>query len=233
MARDSQIDILNLSGGSHRPNCSQSSRCRLCHAAQEITDSGVCVVAGAGNRTVDEQRSLFCPARQAGVISAGACEAVCTTNMRPEGYVAGPRVRPPGAYWLDYSSKEDVNPLSAMGCYCGRGGCAPGVPCEENVIERPSEINIAYDRGRPDVLAPHHRPVTQADGTHTIHTGTSYSTPIVAGTLATITGELFNEGKRPPDPKDLKQAAIQGAVPIDEGVVDRFSALGTYRTLTG
>ncbi|WP_394295092.1 S8 family serine peptidase [Halococcus hamelinensis] len=230
-ARNAGVDLLNVSAGKHRPDCNQN--CRLCVAAKRIINDGVCVVAGAGNRRRDEPLSLFCPALQDDVISVGAYEAVCTTDVGGEQplHRQTPTIRPNGSYWLSPPSESDGWYGYPRDHYCGYLGCTPDISCENNRLERPWERNISYQRGQPDVLAPCHQLDTTSDGEPFLASGTSYAAPIVTGSLAMILGELFNRGKNP-NPKQIQRAIVGETVPIDKGPVGKLNVEAVLNRLS-
>ncbi|WP_160162945.1 S8 family serine peptidase [Halorubrum distributum] len=235
-AIEQDIDVVNASAGKWRPSCTTETECRLCTAASELEEQGVCLVAGAGNRrTRDDTRSVFCPARSEAAISVGTSIAKCTAQQRTRAWGAGP-IHPPGAYWVRhpdgyFNHLDEIDPEIAFGrdAYCTHMGCAPNQSCEVNQKETPWEGNVTHSKTKPDILSPgllfKQFWVGEGESTFVLDPGTSFSTPIVAGSVALVWSELKQSGYNP-TPKDLKRAMLASAVDIDEGKVQRLNVDG-------
>lgn len=191
-----EIDILNISAGSPHlsdPDQSCSSAgpdCPLCEVVESAVDSGLVVVAAAGN---EETRGVQCPSLSEAVISVGGIASHCTADISEENPILRPSspIRPPNAYWVE---RNDGN--SAEGTYCTNRGCLPGESCSENRIEQPMWDDDSYTSKKPDTLAPYLFP-TRIDDKPAILAGTSYATPIVtAGIVNTFYG-LYRKGIEP------------------------------------
>lgn len=202
--RESNPDLVNLSGGVHHHNCQQ--KCRICVASKSVVNEGIPIVAGAGNSDPNESKSLYCPAAADTVIAVGAFETVCSWDVQPRNtgraglYRSNLSTKSPGSYWVD--SASDSQPYSRYDtAFCGARGCSPMHPCEDFSKERLWEGNVNFGTDEPDVFAPHHFVKTNGD----LDCGTSFSTAIVAGGIADVLSRVEN-GADVVEPRDIQWA---------------------------
>ncbi|MBX0297688.1 S8 family serine peptidase [Haloarcula nitratireducens] len=216
-ASSHNIDILNLSVGIHHheePTGDCGGHCRIADEARLAIESGTAVVAAAGNREKDNPLAVHCPARLTTAITVGGFVSHCRADL-----LDSPAS---GQYWVD-------NDTELVGPFCGQRGCGPTKQCEEYRYEKPWQGNVSFHNAVPDVLAPVHHPAG-TDTDPVLQSGTSFGTPIVSGSLATLLSDL-PDSEPDPSPTQLRQAVSMGATDIDEGTVPKFDAGGTRELL--
>jgi len=215
---EGNIDVVNLSAGKFHPNC--NGECRICMAVEDVTNSGTIVVPGAGNKTRDKNRSVFCPAKSAETIAVGASETLCTAS--PEGdtstLIQGPSGRPPGSYWV---KRDDPPPFYPDQNYCGHGGCSPFHDCENNQKTIYWNGNVEWKDYLPEVVAPGHIFLeSETTGQTTLEPGTSYSCAVVSGGIATVMSDLLPKS---PSPHQIRRAVEATSSELDCGMVGKFN----------
>lgn len=211
------VDLLNLSVGIHHheePDGDCGGHCRVADEAHLAIESGTMVVAAAGNREKEDSLAVHCPAVLDDAISVGGFVSHCRNDLIESD--------DSGQYWV-------FDDETLLGPYCGQHGCGPDDECEDHRYEKPWQGNVSFHNTVPDVLAPVHHPAgTEIDPT--LQSGTSFGTPIVSGSLATIVSDLA-ESENYPSPLELRGAVSMGANDIDEGVLQKFDAGATWESL--
>lgn len=225
--RNGNIDLVNISAGKYHDNC--GGRCRICEAVDVVIEEGSLVVAGSGNRKVDEPLDVFCPARSSNSIAVGMSETLCTASpsvnsSMPFG-VEDPR--PPGAYWVNVDSDSPYYPDAS---YCSYRNCSPFHTCENNRRIEYWDGNVDWNHYIPEVVAPGHRPVVdRQQGRGEIEPGTSYSTAVVSGGIATVMSGVFPNR---PSPHRVKRAVEATSQDLDCGIVGKFDMKGLRDVLS-
>lgn len=202
-----EVEILNMSVGNDHianPNkdCTHATPdCSLCEVAAETIDSGITIVAAAGNQPYTE--NVCCPSLEPTAISVGGAVKRCTavetaTNpLNPPGLQLP---RPPNAYWV-----ERDDDMGSDGTFCSERGCMPGESCLDNSVTEPWEKNVTFSNRKPDTLAPVHLPWSADDGIY-LDEGTSFAAPHV--TAGIVVGM---EWATPADVR-LEPAEIRAAI---------------------
>jgi len=216
------IDILNVSAGRPRPNCTHGN-CAYCSEVERAVDHGVSVVASAGNQQDD---AVHCPSNTESAISVGGMEVECTYNPpRISGTRSG---KPPQAYWTYIFDGEDYPDGAATATYCSTRDCwRDGGGCEQHAMRTSWDKNPIFSGGKPDVLAPVHYAGEQQAGHPFVWAASSFAAPVVSGCLAGVLSELDSD----PPPFRVRQAVRHSGDPIGEIRVDGFDAAGTYHEL--
>lgn len=229
------IDIVNISAGKYHPNC--GTNCRICHSVESVTSNDTIVVAGAGNRKENRELDVYCPAKSPGSIAVGMSETLCTANpqidpQKSEKFdLSKPpdqdTFRPPGAYWVDHDEKSPFIPNEN---YCSQLACSPLHPCEENRKTEYSYGNVKWENYVPQVVAPGHYPIADIrSGNFRLDPGTSYSTAIVSGSIATVLSEIFPST---PSPELVRRVVGSTAQELECGVVGKINMQGLLDVLT-
>jgi len=216
-ASSRSVDILNLSVGVHHheePDGDCGGHCRVADEARLAIESGTTVVAAAGNREKRDSLAVHCPAVLDDAISIGGFVSHCRKDPIES--------EDSGQYWV-------LDAETLIGPYCGQRGCGRDDECEDYRYEKPWQGNVSFHNAVPDVLAPVHHPAgTEAEPT--LQSGTSFGTPVVTGSLAAIISDLA-ELDDDPSPAEFRRAMSIGATEIDEGVLQKFDAGGTWENL--
>lgn len=183
------VDVLNVSVGLEMDSCEhtessdgESSECVVCRRTRQAVEDGIVVVAAAGNDP--PYNSICCPASDKRVIAVGGYEVICPvmgTNS-----ILDVDSRPPvGPYFVNKWDEEDRNnSLKGTEIYCSQQGCQLDDSCQGN-LERSWDGNVQMTEEKPDILAPVQYPTSDGTSCH-ITCGTSFATPVVAGTLAEL-----------------------------------------------
>jgi len=207
------VDLLNLSVGIHHheePNGDCGGHCRVADETRLAIEAGTAVVAATGNRERDDPRAVHCPALVDGTIGVGGFVARCRNDLAV--------TAESGQYWV----RND----GLYGPFCGQRRCTPDDHCSEYRYEYPWRGNVSLHNAVPAVLAPVHHPVGSS-AEPILQDGTSFGTPVVAGSLAAIISDLDID----PTPTELDRAVRLGATAIDEGPLPKFDAGGTLKQL--
>jgi len=114
--------------------------------------------------------------------------------------------------------------------YCSYRRCSPFQECENNRKTVYWDGNVDWDDYLPEIVAPGHRPLADVEnGFFAIEPGTSYSTAVVSGSIATILSELF---PNVPSPQRIKRSVEASAQELDCGIVGKLDMKELYRTLS-
>lgn len=227
-AIESDIDVLNLSAGKARPNCSHNltqEGCAYCAEVQRAADHGISVVAAAGN---SPDTCVHCPSNAASAISVGGVEFECTYSM--------PRVpqsstrNPPLAYWTRLWSGYDGYPESVTEHpYCTTRGCwSEGGGCDEYRRATPWGQNPPSSGGKPDILSPNHYAAERDEQYPFVWPASSFAAPVVSGCLTGVLSTLDSS----PSPYEVQQAVRDGATALESSIPGMFDATETRRLLS-
>lgn len=225
-AIDHNIDILNLSAGLPRPNCTHNrtrAGCAYCSEVQRAVDHGITVVAAAGN---NPDTCVHCPSNAASAISVGGVEFECTYNMPRVSQ--NPTNNPPLAYWTRLWSGYDEYPDNATDmAYCTTRDCWwEGRNCSEYSRVTEWEQNPLPSGGKPDILSPNHFAAKYDDQYPFVWAASSFAAPVVSGCLAGILSTLGSS----PSPYEIQQAVRDSSTPLESSTPGIFDAAET-RTL--
>lgn len=190
-----EIDVLNVSAGvdhiaDPRKSCSKRGpQCLLSDTAREAVDSGVSVVASAGNK--DTMEYIACPSLDNGVISVGGVLAGCGAKTGSSNSIYGPEIpgsMPVNAIWISTNDGPDYPPL------CSTRGCFPGEVCSDNreIANWPGNVKVANNK--PTTLAPCVTIVRNDENLPEFSFGTSYSAPFVSSQVANAISGLNEDG---------------------------------------
>jgi len=211
------VDILNLSVGIHHheePDGDCGGHCRVADETRLAIENGTSVVAASGNREREDSLAVHCPALLDETIAVGGFVSHCRHELVES--------EDSGQYWAYAEDTLD-------GPFCGQRGCTPSEECDEHRYEKPWQGNVSFHNAVPDVLAPVHHPAG-TESEPLLQSGTSFGTPMVAGTLAAIFSDLADSGVEP-SPRELHEAVSMGAADIDEGTLAKYDAGGTLEAL--
>lgn len=222
------VDVINLSvGNDHaaktRFDCTvHHQTCEVTEFAQKAIDDGIPVVAGAGNRGLNE--SICCPGALDEVICVGGVTIKCTARLPSDNPLSlrGKHTKPPRACWVE--RPDDVGTDEVL---CGGEFCFPGEGCEQNRGVEFWDGNVPSVNNKPDVLAPAHYPIKAGDEGILISAGTSWSTPIVTATVADVIAGLRVHGESPP-PNLIRRGLRNGASSLESHAGSVFSSIGTF-----
>lgn len=147
-AIDDGLDILNLSAGRSRPNCTHG-QCVYCSEVRRAEQNGVTVVGPAGNHPDDV---VHYPGNAPSAFSVGGVEMECTFKMPRS--PRNPTNNPPQSYRTTLWSDKSYPDSAANGTYCSTRDCwSGGGSCEENLQVTPWDRNPTASGEKPDVLA--------------------------------------------------------------------------------
>jgi hypothetical protein len=212
------VDILNVSAGDPWPGPTRSNP--YTQITSRAIEAGISVIAAAGNQKPDGPNlPVHCPAAMESIIAVGAMEVRCPIEPGevPNNSDCGPY------YCVPDDPPHQLTPGDQS--FCSQAGCVDGESCIENQHEVAWEGNPLSTDGKPDVLAPMHRVVERGNDPF-LKVGTSFSAPVVAGSLACICGGLIERGDSMPDPWELRDAVLQGRIPIDSREGQKYDAMG-------
>lgn len=127
------VDVINLSVGNDHAakpgfDCTvHHQTCEVTEFARKAVDDGIPVVAGAGNRGLNE--SICCPGALDEVICVGGATIKCTARLPADDPLSlrGQYTKPPRACWVE--RPDDVGTDEVL---CGGEFCFPGEDCEQN-----------------------------------------------------------------------------------------------------
>lgn len=171
-AIEDDVDIINLSVGTHHPSC---NNCVFEEAIKTAKEANIAVIAAIGNESDRRGHHVICPALTDGVLSVGGMVNKCGANF--QSHTDDRRI------WADIPRKDSCT--TRQGPFCSFDGCAPNYECDENCDEQWWDKNIRHFGGNPHVLAPVHRP-EKRNNIVIFSPGTSFAAPITAGAIALI-----------------------------------------------
>lgn len=201
--KSGDADIVNLSLGNHKSNC--SGNCRECRAAGQLIDAGLIVIAASGN--AKQNGGICCPSKHSRVMSVGGFQDLC--GFEP--HFAN------RAIWIQNPDPEP-DEEAYTNTICSHRGCSEKMrTCKRN--ERVEwEGNVPFSRIKPDSLAPVHY-TKFVDDTVYLDPGTSFSSAYVVGGLAKMFSAM--DYSNWPEPGELKKA-IQNIPETSEQSIPYF-----------
>lgn len=225
-AIEDEVDIVNISAGDPWRGPVRANPSVL--ETQRAIDEGITVVAAAGNwkPSQDTRPPVHCPAALDDVIAVGGLISECPASPGDE-----PRDETKGPYYVLKDDTYEFPALTPEGPFCGQEGCINGKSCIANQIDKPWSRNVQTTAGKPDILAPMHIPVETNDGKQFLKTGTSFAAPVVTGALGCVLDELRRSNDTEATPYQVRQATVDGAVPMDKGKLRKFDAMGVRKVL--
>lgn len=222
-AIENDVDVLNVSAGRPRSNCTHDG-CIYCSEAQRAIDDGISVVGSAGN-TPDAP--VHCPSNLTDATSVAGVEFECTYSMpRVPG---NPTHNPPAAYWTKQWSQYDEYPDGATdSAYCTTRNCwVEDGDCDRYRVVTEWEQNPVPSGGKPDILAPVHYAEETEEGYPFVWAASSFATPVLTGCLAGVLSEV---GTRP-TPFGIQESVRNAARSSDDTPVGVFDAAETRERL--
>lgn len=229
-ARNSGLEILNISLGIHHADC--GGKCRSCVAVNAVVKDGTTVVVASGTRKSDNQNRIHCPGLAEKAITTSVVIPECTASpVREERVGINRKWRPPNAIWLiekDQGSHDEEEYFHS-GNICSFMDCAIGFKCANYRSEVPWESNPDYTLSKPDILAPGFHTTPTSIGLR-ISTGTSYAAAMTSGAIAEILGELFERGKTA-GPAAIKNAVVSCGDDLPGANIPKLNQLAAYRML--
>jgi len=221
-AIDDGLDILNVSAGKTKPNCTHGE-CVYCSEVRRAEQNGITVVAAAGN---DPNDVVHCPGNSPSAVSVGGVEVKCTFSM-PR-FRRNPTNNPPLAYWARLWSGQSYPKNAADGTYCTSRNCwSEGGSCEENLEVSLWEQNPMPSGEKPDVLTPLHYAGIIDEQYPFVWAASSFAAPVISGCLSGLLSEL--EAEIPPI--DAQAAVRKGAEELDGASAGVFDAENTLELL--
>lgn len=209
------VDLLNMSLGIPH-EC--GGRCSLARETRYLArEDGICPIVATGNREPAKRLGVHCPAMCDEVLSVAGYMPYCGHEIvRGDGS---------GQWWLEPDNGE-----TPTGIFCGQNGCCNGADCVTHRIEKPWGGNVSWHNSVPDVTAPPiHLKENDTDEV-SLQLGTSFSTPIVTGLLATVLSDLPTSGNDP-SPLEIVRAASESSSLLDEGNLYKFDMDATRQNL--
>lgn len=225
------VDLVNISIGEPWRHPADAHPTVL--ETKRLLEEGIAVVAAAGNHFPARQQQrppVHCPSAAQGVISVGAMVTECPHAPGQESATS----REGPYYWLaaDHGFNGELAPSN--GVFCGEQGCVGGMCCEGNKKSSPWDRNPVSTEDKPDILAPMHtirRRETETHGWEYIATGTSFSAPLVTGSIGAIFSELEAADEPIPDPYSLQSAARKSGASIEDAKTPLYDAAQLKTTL--
>jgi len=209
-AIDRDVDVLNISAGRARPNCTHG-QCVYCSEVRRAVENGIAVVASAGN---DPDACVHCPSNAESALSVGGVEFVCEFSMpRAPGH---PTNEPPQAYWTRlWSGYDDYPETAANRAYCTTRDCwMDGGGCSDHMKLEEWNHNPIPSSGKPDILAPVHFAAQFDEQYPFVWGASSFAAPVVSGCLAGILSTLESS----PEPYTIRQAVRDGSTSTDPSI---------------
>lgn len=223
-AIDHGVDVLNISAGRSRPNCTHG-HCVYCSEAKRAVENEITVVASAGN---NPDACVHCPSNETDVISVGGVEFECTFDMprAPQ----NPTNKPPLAYWTRLWSGCDEYPHTVSDkSYCTTRGCwSEAGSCDDQKKTVEWAQNPISSGGKPDILAPVHYAEQLEEQYPFVWAASSFATPVVSGCLAGILSTVDSS----PSPFAIQRALTEGSERIEASTAGIFDADNTRAQLS-
>lgn len=230
-AINEEIDVLNVSAGIYLEGC--SGHCQFCTAVQRAVDSGITVVAAAGNQRPGESpERVNCPATREQAIAVSGMEVDCPAEVDREGAIISDGSKSSGPYWVRKQDGVDYNPNAVEGPFCGQRNCVHGTDCLRRNNEVPWDANVRPKPDKPDVAAPVQYPETRDDGAPVLLAGTSFAAPVVSGVLASMYSELRSQGNSQPTPMETRNAIVEGGATMEGTSLRKLNATRTLNHLS-
>jgi hypothetical protein len=219
-AIDRDIDILNVSAGRAKPDCTHGS-CSYCIDTKRATKNDITVIASAGNCSDDP---VHCPSNQQSAISVGGVEFECGFNSNSR----QPTNKPPNAYWTKEWNRHDDYPETAtFKPYCTTKDCAEDGNCNEYLSVTSWDRNPIFSGNKPDVLSPLHFAAELNDGNPFVWAGSSFAAPVISGCIAGILSDIESERS----PIAIQEAIRDSTIPVQSVESGSFDADRTKRSL--
>ncbi|WP_430503492.1 S8 family serine peptidase [Haloparvum sp. PAK95] len=212
---DTDIDLLNMSLGIPH-EC--GGRCSLSRETRYLAkEDDVCPVVATGNRERAKRLGVHCPAICDEVLSVAGYMPYCGHEIV--------RGEESGQWWL-----ESKNGETPTGIFCGQSGCCSGADCMTHRVEKPWGGNVSWHNSVPDVTAPPIHLKENGASEVSLQLGTSFSTPIVTGLLATALSDLPTSWNNL-SALEIVRTASESSSLLDEGDLYKFDMGATRQNL--
>ena len=213
---EDNVDIVNLSAGQEWDHDTAVNPYSL--QASRLIENGIPIVAAAGNHDEPGLRpKVYCPAAMTDIVAVSSLVADCPCEIEEIHDVPFE-----GPYYAQ-SPTEPSNPGFESGAFCSYESCPVADSCISAQTERPWTGNPAPRDDKPDILAPMFYPSEIKEG-YELLSGTSFSAPIVTGTLARSMSTLSEIGSEMLEPQTIRSAIINSGSRIDRGDTDKINA---------
>ncbi|MFC5278659.1 S8 family serine peptidase [Halorubrum rubrum] len=218
-----EVDILNISIGD--PWDIPVYAHPLYSKTQKAVDSGITVVAAAGNNKGDQPKPpVHIPAVVDDVIAVNGFVTRC-----PQSKSDTHERRESGPYYLDVETSNTETQL-AEGVYCGYNGC-DGRSCIKKQTETGWWGNPSVKNDKPDVSAPVIYPYGSGDKVDFFE-GSSYAAPIVTGILAEAYGEIKHSVQNLPTPAEVRSLVRETATPVRESEIRKINGFKIHEEIS-